>query len=515
MTDDEIAQALANEINAYVGMRRDNKEDNFLKSKSEKNKQGKVTNGAINERMLTLVKELNKEKKLIKATEDIKKIIDETGKSKKTKEQTSLEFQQTKYNKLILLTGSDVSSQELFDLKAEYAEFVAVNNNEHETVNWLNEWTKKAGDISFATHVGKLTHSSSKSSSILDATTEKNDRYLNTNRLSNLEIDTAASNAASLPIADILKLSVNGISVIDCLKRNENTFFKKIIDNDTVVDTWCNELRQSFDSSKKQSYFLSKQIYFPTESSQYQLLIPLKSSSLVHAIHFEHKKYWDKEQEDARSQKSKKKYSATITCTYPNKAYLHVTGSNHSNASSLNGQRGGRIALLPAMPPQWRTNTISYVNKTSLFDKSLAFELKDEINELRNYLMLIKNKSLSISEPKRNATVIEKLRDISGQFFNYLEMINANESHKGWTANSKLPAEEQLAFEPWRKDEAAQAMKLSNEWKKTFSQNYGRWLNQQLAYKSKLKPTTIHAALWADCFLNELREMVAIQEEML
>jgi CRISPR-associated protein Csy1 len=503
MTNDEIAQALANEISNYVKMRRDDKEEKYLKIKAEKNKQGVINNGAINERLLVVVKKLGRDKNRIEIVE----------KSKKTKDQTSLEFQQKKYSSLISIMGDDVFNQELSDLKKEYFDFVLANDQEHETVTWLNQWVNKATDISFATHVGKLTHSSSKSSSVLDATTEKNDRYLSTNRLSNMEIDTASSNAASLPIADVLKLAVDGVSVLDCLKNDENALFKKLTDDASIVNEWCSQLKQSYDSTQKQTYFLSKQVYFPAQDRQYHLLMPLMSSSLVHALHLTHKKYWDDgEQENARSQRSNKKYSATITCTYPSKAYLHVTGSNHSNASSLNGQRGGRIALFPSMPPQWRTRLISYVSKTSLFDKTLAYELKDEINELKNYLLLMKNKSLSISEPQRNAAVINKLQDISGQLFNYLEKISANEGSHGWTVNSKLPIEEQLAFEPWRKDEVAQAKKISNEWQKVFSQNYGRWLNQQLATKSKLNPTAIHAALWADCFLNELREMVATQE---
>jgi len=502
MINEEISLALADEIIAYVNTRRDNKEEEFLKAKSKKNKQGVVTNGAIIDRMIVVIKKIIQEKDAIKDIE----------KSKKYKGQPSLEFQQNKYKKLIALVDDDVVDQQLLDLKKEYQEFVITNSNEHEAVAWLNQWASKASDISFATHVGKLTHSSSKSSSILDTSTGQDDHYLTTNRLNNLEVDTASSNAASLPIADILKLTVNNISVLDCLKIGHYSLFKKFTDDDAVVDKWCDQLKQSYDSTQKQSYFLSKQTYFPTQDRQYHLLMPLTSSSLVHALHLEHKRYWGEEQEAVRSQRSNKKYSATVTCTYPNKAYLHVTGSNHSNASSLNGKRGGRISLLPSMPPQWKSRIASYANKASIFDKTLAFELKEEINNLRNYLLLIKNKSLSISEPKRNAAVMNKLQAISSQFFNYMETINANEAREGWTVNGKLPLEQQLAFEPWREDEAVKALKISKLWQESFSQTYGRWLNQQLSQKGKLKTSAIQAALWADCFLLELREMVATQE---
>jgi len=45
-------------------------------------------------------------------------------------------------------------------------------------------------------------------------------------------------------------------------------------------------------------------------------------------------------------------------------------------------------------------------------------------------LLLIKNKSLSISEPKRNAVVLNKLRAISDNFFNYIEMLEGFRSDK-------------------------------------------------------------------------------------
>ncbi len=504
MSNDEILQKLAGEIIVYINTRRDNKEEEFLKAKTKKNKQGVVTNGAIIERLLTIIKQLSQENDVIKSIE----------KSKKASGQNSLELQQEKYNKLISLAHKDVIDHQLIDLKKEYQEFVFDNSRKHETVTWLNQWCSKATDISFATHVGKLTHSSSKSSSIFDRSVGKNNRYLTTNSLLNLEIDTASSNAASLPIADILKLTINGVSVLECLKQDGKSLFKKFTDDDVVIDKWCNQLKQSYDSTQKQSFFLSKQIYFPTHDRQYHLLMPLTSSSLVHALHLEHKKYWDERQEKARGQQRNKKYSTTETCTYPNKAYLHVTASNHSNASSLNGKRGGRISLLPAMPPQWKFRMPSYINKTSIFDKNkaLSFELKEEINDLRNYLLLIKNKSLSISKPNRNATVVNKLQAVSSQFFNYLGVINANEENKGWTVNSRLPPEEQLVFEPWREDEIAKELKINRIWQKTFSQSYGRWLNNQLSQKNSLHPKPIHAKLWADYFLLELREMIAIQE---
>ena len=500
--NEKLEELLAHEISVYINSRRDKKEEEFLKSKPKKNKQSGIIKGGGNTRLASIVKRLSEDKESLSKIE----------KSKKNKEQASLDFHRDKFNCLLLLLGEDSFDNDLLDLKSEYQEFLLNNGKEHNAVVWLTQWTPKAKDISFATHVGKLTHSSSKSTSILDATKEKNDCYLTTNRISNIEVDTASSNAASLPIADILKLEVDGISVLDCLKNGEYGLFRKLTDDAALVDEWCGQLKQAYDSTQKQSYFLSKQVYFPTKGKQYQLLLPLTSSSLVHELHLEHKRYWDESQENARSQKNNKRYSAVTTRTYPNKAYLHVTGSNHSNASSLNGKRGGRISLLPAMPPQWKTNFKFNSSKSTLFDKSLGFELKNEVDDLKKYLLVIKSKSLSISEPKRNAAVINKLQAISSGFFDYIELVNNSISDTNWSCDTGLPIEQQLLFEPWRTDEAATETKKNRQWENTLSKSYGRWLNKQLQQKNKLSLTAIHETLWADVFSIDLREFIAIQE---
>jgi CRISPR-associated protein Csy1 len=455
-------------------------------------------------------------KPLYKEFDEIKIKVEKAKKEKAPKSSTKLEkidFTKRVIDELTCLVKNYRVLNEVLDSYKHFLEQVRFIESWNQYEQWI-DWTLDFGEGScLATHIAKLSHSSSKGSSIdvryFDSCGKYSSHFIYTNKQPTL--DTAYPDNKYSSISQLYNIKVDGVYIGDLLRENGSEYLNLFTKNKDLLDFWSNKFSELITNKSKHSYFLSKQIYFPVSGRQYHLLLPLTSSSLVHTLHLE-KKNTEDIQKSARRQKKLKKYSATITRAYPGKAYLHVTGSNHSNASSLNGQRGGRIALFPSMPPQWRTRLISYVSKTSLFDKTLAYELKDEINELKNYLLLMKSKSLSISEPQRNAAVINKLQDISGQFFNYLEKINANEGSHGWTVNSKLPIEEQLAFEPWRKDEVAQAKKISNEWQKVFSQNYGRWLNQQLATKSKLNPTAIHAALWADCFLNELREMDATQE---
>ncbi|XQW86315.1 type I-F CRISPR-associated protein Csy1 [Thalassotalea piscium] len=509
MIDEQLSKALSDEIIRYINNRRDIKEEHFLKDKPKKNKQGLISNGAIIARLSVVIK---------KTSDHVDDVI-RIEKAKKSKIQTNLEFQRSRYEQLLSLVG-DVVDSNLVDIKNEYHEFLLTNREFFNPVTWLTNYSIKAKDISFATHVGKLTHSSSKSSSILDVSDEKKECYLTTNSLHNIEVDTASSNAASLPIADILKITVDGVSVLDCLKNNDKSLFENLTDNEVLINEWCEQLKQTYDRSEKQSYFLSKQTYFPVEEHQYHLLLPLTSSSLVHAIHLKHKAIWDgkkeldTEQRVANTQRNKKKFSEINTCVYLNKAILNITSNlkAHSNVSRLNLERQGKVPLLSTIPPQWQSSIPSYVNKTDVFDRSLSFVLKAEMNDLKKYLVLIKNKSLSISEPKRNAAVINKLRAIAGNFFNYIEQINSHTAIKNWTVETHLPIEQQLLFEYSRDDDKAVSAKQNKQWMKILSKSYGRWLNNQLKDKDKLPLTLIHEAVWADAFLIELREFVATQE---
>lgn len=506
MIKEEIAKALAHEIKAYIGDRRDKKQESLFKDKPKKNKQGVISNGAVNARLAVIVE---------KYTENKERFL-EVKKYKKNKEQTPLAYQKEKYEKLLSLIPEGTIDSELLDLKNEAQNLMQSSEAEYDPVTWLTEYSPKAKDISFATHVAKLTHSSSKSSSILDSTTEKNGCYLTTNSLFEPVIDTASSNAASLPIAAILQLSVDGISVLDCLKNDDLSCFKYITDNDALISTWGEQLKQAYDSSQKESYFLSKQTYFPVDDGHYHLLLPLKSSSLIHALHLENRKYWDEEERElARKQKSAKKYSSAETISYPNKAILHVTGSNHSNASSLNGKRGGRVSLLSAMPPPWTSRGASYAKRGSIFDKTLGYTLSNDINDLKKYLLLLKSKKLSITKPVRAAAVERKLQAISEHFFDYVQSINMRETEEGWTGNSQLPIEQQLLLEPWRDDDTAKGVKMNKEWQIKLSKSYGKWLKDQLNDKNKLALKPIHSDLWGQYFLNDLREYVATQEVML
>ena len=173
--------------------------------------------------------------------------------------------------------------------------------------------------------MAKLTHSSSKSSSIYDKTTSTNPSYLTTNTLTTLNVDTATANAASAPTGEILTLEVNGKSLLDYVKDSDRQVFEHLTDDQELIDNWISCFKQAYDSDKKSSHFLSKQVYYPIDNDNYHLLLPLVSSSVAHALFLEFRSLSNEEHRIIKEQKSKNKFHEKIATFYPNRATLTLT----------------------------------------------------------------------------------------------------------------------------------------------------------------------------------------------
>lgn len=376
-------------------------------------------------------------------------------------------------------------------------------------------WALEFGNGSYlATHIAKLTHSSSKGSSVdlryYQTQENPNNKYLITSDFEYL--DCAYPDNKYSSISKVYSINIDGVYVGDLLRNEPHVLLDDLIINTTLLKKACESFSSMIQAQKKQSYFLSKQIYFPIGDNEYHLLLPLTSSSLAQAIHEEHQIYFNKEQTKAREQQRAGKYSATTVVRYPQKAKLNITGSNHSNASSLNGKRGGKITLFSAQPPQWKQSPKSFGSADNEdFFKHLTFALQDDIGELRNYLTLLKNKKLSNSKPERANAIHRKVEAISHTLFDTVILINQNEA-ENWTISSKLSLPYQLLFEPYRNDKSAKAEKVTKEWQVTISKSFGIFLNKQLNRKSKLNLTPIHSELWAKIFAEHLRTDIATRE---
>jgi len=489
------ADSMANEIRFFISSRRDKKEEVLLKDKPKKGV------GGINARLLSFA-----ESRLSKSLDD----LDDIKKIKKDKKQTALKFQQDKYQKFInLLTDYQLDSQ-LLGIISEYKETLLKLEEKHKPNVWLSEHAIKAKDISFATHVGKLTHSSSKSSSVYDKTSSINDLYLTTNTLIDFFVDTAVSNAASAPAGEILTIKVGTKSLLDFIKNDDSSPFSLLSDNLDEVNFWMTGFKQAYDSDRKSSHFLAKQIYYPV-NNDYHLLMPLVSSSIAHELFSRFRFSEDKKL--ISKQKDVDKYHPDLFIFYPNKATLNVTGSNHSNASSLNGKRLGKLALLSCAPPKWKSKNKFSLEQVSLFNRSLNYKLADEIKNLQRLLLIIKSKEISPKNPDMHRAITKNINELADAFFDEVLIINSLGYDKGWTQHSSLDIHQQLILEVDRNDEEAVAEKLSKQWLLKLADEFAYWLNERLNEHQNLDLNTTHQALWQALFKEPLREFVALQED--
>ena len=488
---------MANEIRKYISERCDKKELSLLKDKPDKKK----GTGGINLRL-----ELFAEKELGKANEQLKLI----KKTKKEKEQSALDFHKDKYQKLLALLQGFKQDNRLIDIVHEYQQTLEGLKSEHDYSKWLNEWSGKARDISFATHVAKLTHSSSKSTSVYDKTQSINLAYLTTNTIRDLAVDTAVANAASSPAGEILTLKVKNMSLLDYIKANDSAPFAELSENLGEIETWMKNFKQAYEKENKNSHFLSKQVYFPVKNKKYHLFLPLVSSSMAHAIFLKLKYQFNEENELARKQKDKNKFYENYVVSYPKRASLKVPGKPQT-ASSLNGERGGRLTLFPSSPPRWTSKTRLPLKQKDLFNKKLSFQLKEEIFDLQRLLLIIKANEISMKKPEMHGAIVRNVLEIANGLFDQINNINLLSSEKGWTVNSDFPLHQQLLIEPGREDDAAVIEKNNKDWLNRIAEDFSAWLNRQLKHKL-LNLTSIQQRFWQDIFFEELREYVAIKE---
>ncbi len=451
-------------------------------------------------------------KPFLKKDDVLKERINRVKKEKKTKELSHLDFAIQQAQKLIeiIQTTSSLSSfiNSVDALKQQATDLRARDMYEI----WLDWALLNRKGIYLATHIAKLTHSSSQSSSIdmryYDSQTKTNSRYLITENNKKLALDQAYPDNKYSSIAKFYNLVVEGVFVGDVLRRDGVELLKHFTRSGNRAQRWDEGFRTSIREDKKQTYFLSKQVYFPVGQDKYHLLMPLVSSSLAHTLHLKFKEFFEDDNTLIRKQKDKNKYHKDLAITYPNRSSLNVTASNHSNSSTLNGKRGGRLTLLTCKPPQWTAQQKAFNQFNDLFNRSLSYQLQEEIKTLQRLLLIIKSKEIGMKKPDMHRAIVRAVNDIADGLFDELNMINLLSDEKGWTKESSLPIAQQLLLEPNRDDDIAIQEKLKKQWQANIANDFAYWLNEQLKHK-KLKLTLIQQRLWQDIFSEKCRQYFA------
>jgi CRISPR-associated protein Csy1 len=368
---------------------------------------------------------------------------------------------------------------------------------------WLDWASSNAKDISFSTHVAKLTHSSIRATNIYFDKYEEQGRFFSTSSLNEKIVDVSQTNNAIAPIGKLLQLEFNGVKLADKMRNKDLSDFKSFAKSEEQLLLWEENFFNTFKSIKPSSHFLAKQMYFPISKDTYHMLSPLVSSSLEQELYkkIQHSKY--KESKRNREQKKNGKYHKESNIWYPNLAILKVTQSNHGNASPLNGQRGGLRYLFPSTPAQWKSYIKPPLNNTSLFRGDYERRVWKQTKDLQSYLLKItdNNPNMHIRDNVRH-----NINSIIDTLFNYVAEIQNLKKLRGWSQEEgKLKKSHRLWLDLYCDDEVFQNERVNKEWQDEICIDFGLWLNKKLEHKEMLF-VKINSDRWAKILKGRLRE---------
>jgi CRISPR-associated protein Csy1 len=315
--------------------------------------------------------------------------------------------------------------------------------------------------------------------------------------------DFAYSSAAYAQIAEFLQLIGKEICT-------NPTALKLYTQDDDQIKEWQDQFSLAFNEKSKSSHILAKQVYFPLfPESGYHLLTPLNSSSLAHVIY---DRIWEARRKDTPVNKAReeKTFSSEMPRTFHRTAILKATQTNHQNVSNLNGKRSGQFILLPAVPPQWQPQTKPPIHLKTLFNKQLAAQAREPLTELKNLLLAIKTRTLSVNL-QRKQLIGNHIIDIAHVVFDYAAQIQGLKQHVGWSQESQLPAHQQYWLDPLRPDEDFQTARATLDWSSDVVIDFSKWINRHIKHK-QLPLGTAHEKQWQKLFTPLLREFNALAE---
>lgn len=430
-------------------------------------------------------------------------------KNKKEKSQIAIDFQRQKRREVFALNQKP-EDLDCTKLNEAYAKKCADLANKYAANTWIAKASQDAASVSFATHVAKLTHSKIDSPSLYDSVSSARIDILTTASLADKTIDGAVAGNQFAPVFQFLELELKGNKLAAEFANDSNQTLKPFAQTSKELTSWNANFKKVLSGEKPSSHALAKQIYFPVDIKNlsnpyiYHLLCHMKSSSLAHAVY---QNLFDEEQKKPKELRKKAKYSELLVVSFSNSARLSVTASNHSNASQLNGKRGGKLHLFSTQPPTWKSQLKPPLYKKSLFDAFSHPSITGDIDYLRDYLLRFERIQLSIKNPQRLKWIEKWLANIIDELLNYAASIQALPA--GWSnaENNKLKLEHQYFLDPYRTDETFQNARKASSWQSVVCNDFSHWLNRRLVGKDKkFTPQAEHIRLWATLLEQPLRE---------
>jgi len=390
---------------------------------------------------------------------------------------------------------------------------------------WLTSAAKRVEQIQAVTHSLKPIHPDARGTNLyVEPRTLPPLAELGSHALGERFVGDVVGNAAALDVYKMLKLEVNGRSLLTALLAQDADALAALHTDPAQAE----KLRDAFVSLTQpraegpSSHTLAKQLYWLTgtdacDDAHYTLLAPLYATSLAHAVHAQvQEDRFGEANKAARQARRERKVHDGVFHDYPGLAVQNMGGTKPQNISQLNSERRGMNYLLSSLPPKWKVNAQRFpTHADSVFTRYFDSRplVRQTVKTLRRYL-------------ESNPNPVKDTRDHRKELVDVLvdEMVNmaAELQHAlppGWTLDdprfSALNEDEQTWLDALRaelpeEDDFANRW-LAMEWPDAIGTRFGNWLNARL--EGKLSFSDIEFRAWKkelltdeDGFSQQLRE---------
>lgn len=390
---------------------------------------------------------------------------------------------------------------------------------------WLTSAAKRVEQIQAVTHSLKPIHPDARGTNLyVEPRTLPPLAELGSHALGERFVGDVVGNAAALDVYKLLKLEVNGRSLLTALLAHDADALAALHTDPAQAE----KLRDAFVSLTQpraegpSSHTLAKQLYWLTgtdacDDAHYTLLAPLYATSLAHAVHAQvQEDRFGEANKAARQARRERKVHDGVFHDYPGLAVQNMGGTKPQNISQLNSERRGMNYLLSSLPPKWKVNAQRFpTHADSVFTRYFDSRplVRQTVKTLRRYL-------------ESNPNPVQDTRDHRKELVDVLvdEMVNmaAELQHAlppGWTLDdprfSALNEDEKTWLDALRaelpeEDDFANRW-LAMEWPDAIGTRFGNWLNARL--EGKLSFSDIEFRAWKkelltdeDGFSQQLRE---------
>lgn len=397
---------------------------------------------------------------------------------------------------------------------------------QHEPTVWLADAARRVTQIQAVTHSLKPIHPDARGTNLyVEPSALPSLAELGSHALGEQFVGDVVGNAAALDVYKLLKLEVNGRSLLAALLAQDADALAALHKDPAQAQA----LRDAFVSLTQpraegpSSHTLAKQLYWLTGSdactdADYTLLAPLYATSLAHAVHaqVQEDRFGDANKAARQARRERKAHDGVFH-DYPGLAVQNMGGTKPQNISQLNSERRGMNYLLSSLPPRWEASAVRLpVHAESVFDRLFIArpEVRRTLRALRQFLESEPrpNRPTRLSREALLDTLLDELVALAAELQQLLP--------PGWTCDderfAKLDYQQQLWLDPLRAERPEEAQFAADwlwmDWPSAIGQAFARWLNDQL--RGKLPVGDAEAREWkkelltdGDGFKQQLREL--------